>query len=164
VIVGDAISADRDGQVVKAATLYEIAIQSGEADVEVLLNLAVLYWESTDTGFRTHHILSDDFVDHAGFRYREILDEVGQRFPSVPSARFWRLYITSIKQGVQPAREEYLAIQNDAPDYLEPEIVLIDDGDITRARKLLKQCETIGTARARYVAAVLGGIFARLKN
>jgi hypothetical protein len=46
--LSDAIAADRAGNVVSAATLYEKILATSGLPLRALLDLAVLYWQSTD--------------------------------------------------------------------------------------------------------------------
>lgn len=48
--LAQAVAADRAGQLVEAADLYEALLSGGEDSLETLLDLAILYWQATDFG------------------------------------------------------------------------------------------------------------------
>ncbi len=52
-----AISFDAQARPLEAAWAYEIAINALNAELELFLNLAVLYFECIDVGYAAHHHL-----------------------------------------------------------------------------------------------------------
>jgi hypothetical protein len=156
-----AIQADREERFIEAADLYEACLD-GEMEVCALVNLLVLYWESSSSGFYSAHHLPDSFIQRANRRFRELLATASERFPDEPSVRFWTKYIGSLEGGAELSETDAQGIMISCPEYLEPLIVTLKDGEHTSdAVELLRRCEKIGTARAKYIAAVLGGIFKR---
>jgi hypothetical protein len=152
--LSEALEADRAERIVEAADLYERAIGGG-ADIEGILNLVVLYWESTSMGFYAHHRLSDAFVEKANFRYRQLLAEATRQHSSDPRVEFWQKYIASIEEGAELSLEECKLMRVANPDYFEPEMVLVQAGqESPAAAELLRRCEKEGTIRAKYVASV----------
>ena len=161
----EALKADREERIEDAANLYEHALQLSPTDLQAMINLIVLYWESSENGFYAAHHLPHEFVIRAGCRYRELLDEARRQFPGEPAVEFWRRYIASIDEGVEFSASEARAMRDDNPDYLEPELILYEgeeDGDRARSAKtLIEWCRSEGTVRAHYVRAVLEGIESR---
>jgi hypothetical protein len=90
---GDAFTADRAGDLQVAASRYEELLASGGATLETVLNLAVLYWQATDTGMAAAQRLPPEFLATAGRRFPELLEEAARRFPMSTEVRFWRRYI-----------------------------------------------------------------------
>lgn len=86
-------------QPVEAANAYERAIDSGEQSIEAFIDLAVLYWVCTDGGYLAHHHLSQEFVDRADRRAREVLDEAARRFGPNAEIAFWQYYFDHISYG-----------------------------------------------------------------
>lgn len=158
----EALKADREKRIEDAANIYELALQVSPTDLQAMINLIVLYWESSEMGFYAAHHLPDEFVLRAGGRYRELLDQARWQFPGEPAVEFWRRYIASIEQGVEFSANDARAMRDDNPDYLEPELILYqgeEDGDRARSAKtLIERCRSEGTVRAHYVKAVLEGI------
>jgi hypothetical protein len=153
----EAIDADRCGKVVEAANLYEGLLENATEDL--LLNLAVLYWQTTDYGFWTALQLPKEFVARAGVRFPEVLSEAQRRNPASPAVQFWQKYIAWIDVGTDFDPNDCRKILQEHPEYREPALYLfsISQGKdyANEARALLAQARESGTTRARYVASVL---------
>lgn len=158
----EAVRADRDERIEEAARLYEEVLQNSDAGLEPMLNLIVLYWESSSMGFYAAHHLPDAFVDQANRRYRELIPQALRKFPEEPALSFWARYIACIDEGMEFSDNDALAMRNKHTDCLEPEILILQDGQTSpAAQTLLDRCRMEGTVRAKYVAAVLEGIMKR---
>ena len=89
----DARAADRAGELESAAALYEEALASGDHSLQLLLDLALLYWQSTDPGLAAAKKLGPEFLATAGRRTSELLEEAAREFPGSAAVRFWKRYI-----------------------------------------------------------------------
>jgi hypothetical protein len=158
----DAVGADRKGELQLAAAGYEGVLAGGEASLEVLLNLAVLYWQATDTGMAAAKKLNPDFLVTAGGRFPELLAEAQRRFPMSTEPRFWRRYIAWADLGEPFGGDECRELLREDPATLVPAMHLfaVSHGKEARAEalELLRRCNEDGTTRARYVASVIQGV------
>lgn len=161
----DAVAADRRGELKLAAAGYEEVLTGGEASLEVLLNLAVLYWQATDTGMAAAKKLSPDFLATAGRRFPELLAEAERRFPTSTEPRFWRRYIAWADLGEPFGGDECWELLREGPAALVPAVHLfaVSQGKEAEAEalELLRRCQEDGTTRARYVASVIQGVLKR---
>lgn len=161
----EAVGADRREDLQSAATGYEEVLADGERSLEVLLNLAVLYWQATDIGLASAKKLRPDFIATAGRRLPELLDEARRRFPENTEAHFWQRYIAWADLGEPFGSEECRKLLQQDPATLVPAMHLFASSQGKEARaevsQLLRWCEDDGTARARYVASVIHGVMKR---
>ena len=161
----EALAADRSGKVADAAALYEAALLEDQLDATTVLNLIVLYWQSTDYGFSSAMGLSSGFVDTAGNRFLELLDYANKRFPWNHEVLFWSKYIAWTDLGEDLDVLSIRAIVEKHPTYNEPFMVLffISDGSEfeREAVMLLNECLEIGTIRCKYVISVINGVLKR---
>lgn len=157
----DAIAADRREELVSAAAGYEEALAGGQASLEVLLNLAVLYWDATDPGMAAGLKLSRSFLATAGERYLELLAEALRRFPMSTEARFWSRYIRWLDLDEPFSEDVCRDLLREDPTTLISAMHLFsgEPGSVaeTEALELFRQCQEDGTTRARYVVSVLHG-------
>src|SRR5688500_14523270 len=89
----DALTYDCAGDLGTAALFYEEVVSTGNASLESILNLAILYWQATDVGMAASKGLSPDFVAKAGRRFPQLLEEARRRFPGSLEVPFWQRYI-----------------------------------------------------------------------
>lgn len=151
--------ANQSDDMVVAADLYEAALAAGDDSLELLLNLALLYWEATDPGAAAALDLSADFFHKAAFRRVELLDQSVRMYPRSTAARFWKTYTEWPDLGRDFDVEDCRKLLREDPTVLEPALYLFSlSGDReagAEARDLLRQCREDGTTGARYVAAVI---------
>lgn len=156
-----ALNLDAQIRPVEAAWAYEVAITEPNADVELFLNLAVLYFQCADLGYAAHHHLSEEFVSGAWDRAFEILEKAEERFGSHTELEFWRLYFPFIYSGDEPITDacEELASRNDS---LVPYLYLFTASarkqHLEEAQELLKIVSDGATERKRYIRSVLGSV------
>ena len=81
-----AIAEDRAGHIERAADLYERVVRE-TPDIDALINLAVLYWCSTDFGFWSGHQLRLESVQRAADRFPNCWRLQLRRFRRVRSPR-----------------------------------------------------------------------------
>ncbi|MFN0246109.1 MAG: hypothetical protein ACKV2T_04325 [Kofleriaceae bacterium] len=161
----DAVAADRNGELELAAARYEQVLADGEASLDVLMNLAVLYWQATDPGMSAAKKLSRDFLAIAGSRCPELLDEAQRRFPKSTEPRFWRQYIAWADLGEPFEDDECRNLLREDPASLVPAMRLfsISDGKEAEpeALELLRRCQEDRTTRANYVVSVIEAVLNR---
>lgn len=155
----DALDADRRGDLPLAAALYEELLAKGEASLEVLLNLAILYWVATDPGMAAAIRWGADFWQTAARRFPELLSEAESRFPTSVEPRFWRRYIAWADLGEPFDEDECRALLREDPANPLPALYLFATSHgkeaQTEALELLRRCREDGTTRAGYVVSVL---------
>src|SRR5690349_17354764 len=88
----EALSLDIQQDIEKAANVYEIAIKMPDSTLDAFLNLACLYWESTDLGFNAGTHLESGSMEKAEKRMWEVLNEAEAKYGNYPEIDFWRLY------------------------------------------------------------------------
>ena len=156
-----ALEADRAGQIVRALELYEEAAEA-EPSLDMLVNMAVLYWQVTDYGFWTGHHLPSELVGVAGARIFQILDLAQSRFPGSPQVEFWRKYIAWADLGEPFELDDCRRILKQHPGYLEPLAYLFSVTEGQEGRDLvpalLEQAQRQGTQRSRYVTSVVESV------
>jgi hypothetical protein len=161
----DPRAADRAGELESAAALYEEALAAGEHSVPLLLDLALLYWQSTDPGLAAEKNLGPDFLTTAGRRTPELLEEAARAFPGSTAVRFWKRYIGWADLGESLDVAECRQLLQEDPTVLVPamHVFAASQGQDmqTEAHELLRQCREDGTTGARYVASVLEGVMKR---
>lgn len=163
--VDDALSADRAGDLMGAASRYEELLAGGAATPDTLLNLAVLYWQATDPGMAAAQKLPPEFLAKAGERFPELLAEAEHRFPGRTEPRFWRRYIAWADLGEPLDGGECLELLREDPGSLVPamHVFAVSQGKESEpeARELLQRCHADGTTRSRYMASVIEGVIRR---
>ena len=115
----NALGFDRAGRIEEAARAYESAITRGEATISDLLNLAVLYWQSTDPGMAAAENFGAEFFEQAGRRFPELLAEASRRDPVSTEVRFWRQYIAWAELGEEFGLEACQGLLREDPTVLE---------------------------------------------
>lgn len=157
--IEEALAADRRGDLKLAAAGYEEVVAGGQASLEVLLNLACLYWRATDPGMSGALKLSPGFIALAARRTPELLGEAQHRFPNSTEPRFWQRYIDWADLGEPFSEDECREFLREDPATLIPAMHLFtgEPGSEaeTEALELLRRCKEDGTTRARYVASVI---------
>jgi hypothetical protein len=162
-------TADARGDVAEAAGLYESAI-TGEAakQVDVWIDLIILYWQATDYGFWKGTGLDPRFVALAGKRSGELLDGAAAAFPAHVAVEFWRRYIRWADLGEPFEPSECRAMLQSQPSYLDPALFLFSTTHgrecVAEATALLRSCEDRRTSRCRYIASVIEAGLKRMKG
>lgn len=154
-----ALSMDAQERPIEAAWAYEIAIQESQVELDLLLNLAVLYFAFDDTGYNSHHHLQMDFVGAAYGRIDKILDVAESRLGKQTEIDFWRLYISEFGPPYnEPSIEDYEELSRRG-DSLMPYYRLYSGSNGTRheeeVKVLLAQVQDGSTERKRHIRSVL---------
>jgi len=152
-----ALASDAQVKPLQAAWAYEIAINETDSDLELFLNLAVLYFVCVDYGYASFHNLSEDFVTAAFDRALEIIDKAEERFGNHTELRFWRLYFSYIysDESINQSIED-LILEGDS---LMPYIYLYTSSGKKKyaeeMQKLLDLVKDASTERKRYVLSII---------
>lgn len=153
-----ALSFDVQVNPLEAAWAYEIAIKEKDADLELFLNLAVLYFECVDFGYAAYHHLSENFAAAAGDRAFDILSEAEERFGKHSEIDFWRLYFSLIYLGDKPSNDAWKELASKG-DSLVPYLYLFASSGKVKyqeeAYKLLESVKDGATERKRYIKSIL---------
>ena len=161
----EARAADRAGDLECAAARYEEALAAGDHSLQVLLDLAVLYWQSTDPGLAAAKKLGQDFLTTAGRRTPELLEEAARAFPGSTAVRFWNQYIRWAELGEPFDVEDCKQLLREDPTFLVPAMHVFatsqGQGMQLEAHELLRQCREDGTTGSRYVVSVIEGALKR---
>lgn len=161
----DALRLDREGQIEQSARLYEEALGAGARTLDLYLNLAILYWQSTDPGFSAEHRLGLEFIANAGSRFPLLLTEAGQVYQASTEVRFWQKYISWADLGESFALEDCRQLLLEDRSVLIPAMFMFAQSQGKECRQdaleLLRQCQVSGTTRARYVVSVIEGVLKR---
>ncbi|HKX27166.1 MAG TPA: hypothetical protein VJ302_05690 [Blastocatellia bacterium] len=148
---------DREEKLIEAADAYEKAIIDPDADLELLINLAVLYFVCTDGGYLSSYHLSNEFVDHAWERATHLLDEAEARFGRDAEIDFWRRYFQFIRLGEDESIMEKEQLRSSKS--LIPYFYLFKAGDgeeyRAQAEKLHQLVADKSSAKKRYIKSVL---------
>ena len=163
--LSDAHAADRAGSVESAAARYEEVLAAGDYSLQVLLNLALLYWQATDPGLAAAKNIGPDFLTRAGRRTPELLEEATRLYPGSTAPRFWKRYIAWADLGEPLNVEECRQLLREDPAVLIPamHVFAVSQGrDMKKeAHELLQQCRENGTTGARYAVSVIEGVMKR---
>jgi hypothetical protein len=153
-----ALAFDAQVRPLEAAWAYEIAINAPDAEVELFLNLAVLYFECVDVGYAAHHHLSENFVSGAWIRAFEILKAAEARFGNQTELEFWRLYFSFIYSGEEPIDDACRKLAERKDSFIPYLYLFTSSGKkkyLEEASKLLQAVKDGDTERKRYIKSVL---------
>jgi hypothetical protein len=154
--VEDALRFDEEDRPVDAIAAYQRAIADPNADLELYLNLAALYFTCADFGYSSHHHIPSDITDTCLAQAETVLSEASSRFGEHPEISFWRRYIPFICLAGEPFYEDALRLAHDGRS-LVPYLHLCGRGPYQeQAKQLLEQVNPGRSARQRYIRSVLG--------
>ena len=158
-----ALELDARERPVEAAWAYEIAIQSTKAQIDLFLNLVVLYFQCADYGYQSHHHLRDDFVDGCWTRSFQVLDMAERLFGEQTEIQFWRAYISSVytkEEGIEDFSRKLV----ERSDSLLPPAYLFLAGNIEYRDAAQELCRSVKdglTERQRYIKSVIEAALTR---
>ena len=163
--ITDAIALDRSGDVVQASSAYEQVLLTETTPSDALVNLIVLYWQSTDYGFSVSRSLPASFVERASARLHILLNNGDRQNLFRADFLFWRRYIGWADLGEAFDLDECRRIMRSDRNYLEPAMFIfsVSEGEecLEQAKILLEQCVSEGTIRSKYVESVIKGLMKR---
>ena len=87
-----ALEYDRNSEPLKAALTYKEIVQLNESNLEIFLNLAVIYFLMMDYGFAEYHKISDDYLEKAEESFYKILKLAERKFGRNSEIEFWKYY------------------------------------------------------------------------
>ena len=152
-----ALKLDAEDRPIEASAAYEEAVKEVDADLDLYIDLAMLYFVCTDGGYASYHHLSNEFVDRAWERAMQLLDEAESRFGRNDEVEFWRRYFCFITLGEDESimeRERFISSRSLIPYFY---LFLSGDGKAyySEAQKLLEQMANGKTAKERYIKSIL---------
>lgn len=156
--LSSALAFDKLDQPVAAAHAYESAIANENIDIQIYLNLAVLYFVCCDGGYATHHKLSQQFLDQAWTRSFTVLDEAEHRFGQEPEAEFWKKYFQFILLGGNPFIQECEQLIQDKVILIPFFYLFMSPGGNryeVQAEQLLQRVRVGTTAKERYIKSII---------
>lgn len=144
---------ERERKVVEAAWAYEVAIQLEQLDHESMIDLAVLYFVSNDTGFFSAYNLDSKFVDAAYQRALDVLSAADLRFGSSSESEFWRIHMRERVLGDIIPLEMYerLAVAGAESAYIALYAATNHEQFRNEAHRIFEACEAAATAKQRYL-------------
>ncbi|MBI1925662.1 hypothetical protein HYR99_15585 [Candidatus Poribacteria bacterium] len=153
-----AIQAEVAGKIVEATQGYEEILKLRQVPLSAYLNLAFLYWQSTEYGFNAAYHLSPEFIKLSGTRYRQVLQAAEKRFPKHPELQFWRMYFDFVMLGAPPFVEACQRLVSESNCSLVPYFYLyaMFEGHAYQkeAKALLEEFEKLPTFKHRYIASI----------
>jgi hypothetical protein len=152
----EARAADAVDDPIRASDLYEQALLGDDADRDMYVDLAVLYFVCCDDGYSAAHRLDREFLDRAWRRARQLLDEAQLKFGRDDEIDFWRGYFAFVDLG-EPAQDEKWNVLAASGSTLVPLISVFSRSPERferDARRLLESVRDGATARKRYVESV----------
>lgn len=152
---------------IEAANAYEASIQLNEADLEVYLNLAVLYFCCNDGGYAAYHKLSKEFLEHSWNRMWEVLDEAENRYGKNLEIEFWRYYFKAILLGGESFFSECLTlVEKDGSDIPYFYLFLFQEGRHfqSQAESLYSHVIDGSTQKKRYIRSILENYLPKYKS
>jgi hypothetical protein len=153
---------DSMDQTVESSIEYEKLISDSIYELDCLINLSFLYWNSTDYGFNSAKNLSLEFIHFASNRYLEILDIIDKVYENHPVSKFWRLYFNMISFGEDNFESQCMEIIKDERVTLDPYFYLYlmshNSNFTPQVSSLVLHCNENPSHKSRYILAVLGEI------
>ncbi len=148
---------DRDDRPVEAADAYEAAIATGEADVSIYVDLAVLYFEMQDFGYESFHGYTREMSERSWTRFHEVIEAAEARFGQQAEIVFWRLYQAWLYEGGPWIQVNWERLA-ETGESLVPYMIEVDKHP-NESRKLFDSVKERKTARERYIYSILVGQF-----
>ena len=152
-----ALQDDVEEHIVAAAEGYEFLLKQNPP-VEAYLNLACLYWRSTDFGFASYYRLTDTFYLKAGEKCYEVLERAAEAFPECSEVIFWQRYFAWSERDVAFSDEECLRIAQMPSSSLVPFFRLYSPPECKyekEALALLAEIQALPTIKNRYIIPIL---------
>jgi len=153
-----ALEYDRNNKPLKAALTYEEIVQLNESNLEIFLNLAVIYFLMMDYGFAEYHKISDEYLEKAEENFYKILKLAEKKFGRKSEIEFWKYYYKYIVIGEDISTKVFEDIAKSG-DSLIPffHLFVLEKGSRYRkeATQLYEKIKLGRTARERYIKSVL---------
>lgn len=138
----------------------DIQMQPTNADINIYINLAFLYWHSiAQFAWADHYKIPNYIRDIAYNRYKELLNIAKVKFPDYGELYFWEKYFNHRLIYDDLTEEEILLILHTYKDNnLVPYffLYLFDENKYKNQRDLLhQQCILLPTAKNNYIKSLL---------
>lgn len=149
---------DASDNLVEAAIEYERAIAGGCFELDVYLDLAVLYLVLLDLGEAAARRLTKDYLDRAWRRANQLLEEANLLFGHNSEIEFWRRYFAYSVLGSDPFTEECKELARGEESLVPFFYLFAESGGCdfqNEAGRLLQQVDAGATARQRYIKSIL---------
>ncbi|MAS38355.1 MAG: hypothetical protein CL610_30440 [Anaerolineaceae bacterium] len=149
-----AVQLDVEQKLEEAANLYEAVIKESNAPLDSFINLACLYWVSSQPGSSAR----GEFYTRAGERMYEVLDEAQERFGKQPEIVFWRLYFNQITLGEPTFLDQALDLVGQHNSSSVIYFYLYAEGNddyIPFVRRLYEDAQNLKTTKNRYILSFL---------
>jgi hypothetical protein len=147
------------GRIVEAGEVYENIIAS-RRDLDAYVDLAILYWQATSSGFSTYYRLDEEFVAFASTRYQVLLHDAAIVHSGRVEPEFWRLYIGVIEYGDPEFIDRCKQFVASEPDclvpYLHLHVTSESDRYLEKAIELAAECKAAPSVKNNYILSVLG--------
>jgi hypothetical protein len=152
---------DMSENYIEARTAYESDFAQAPKDPNLLIDMIMFYWELYDEGVATYLNLSRSEQDSFYDRVMDLI-EYGRThfFDNVPF-QFWSEYVSGYEAGDFLSRERCLEFRAAAPDFIDPEFVILQT-DLPRYATIktavdqhIAFCKRYPTARNRYAGGQL---------
>src|SRR5690606_986033 len=144
-----AVQMDIDQKLEAAANAYEEIIKEADAPLDSFINLACLYWVSSQPGSSAR----GEFYTRAGEQLYAVLDEAQERFGKQPEIVFWRLYFNQITLGEPTFLDQALDLvdqPNSSPIVYFYIYAEGNDDYIPFVRRLYEDAQALKTTKNRY--------------
>ena len=160
---------DERDDIVSAAAAYEELLSSGEARVEDLIELALVYWRTADSGVAAGKGIPLELELHARMRLEQVLAEAVRQDPTNCEANFWAMYSTFIMYK-QPEHDEIDALLDSGPNRCEGAFATMwrvgrgDRAEIPAAQAILAQANDLKkTSKGRYITRIIRAALTSLR-
>ncbi len=151
---------DERDDIIGAAAAYEELLSSREASVEDLIELALVYWRTADSGVAAGKGIPLELELHARMRLEQVLAEAVRQDPTNCEANFWAMYSTFIMYK-QPEHDEIDALLDSIDNRCEGAFATMwrvgrgDRAEIPAAQSILAQADILRkTSKGRYIARI----------
>lgn len=143
------------------AAMYESLVKA-RGSVHDYINLAVLYWESTDPGIAASSHLSPEFMHLASQTWRPLLELAQAHHPDRVEPELWIRYIDHLERDIPLDASEVKHISTREPDCefaMFLRFVLSDGAECdAECRRLLVEYRPVDEPSKKYVVSVLDSL------
>ena len=157
-LLEEAITADAQKMPIQASLKYESLIQTGQANLDSYINLAVLYFVCLDFGYEIANKLPEDFVLTSRNRVFEILEIADSRFGYSEEIDFWSIYFRFILNSDEPEYEKCAFLARSGKTLIPYfHLYAKPDGEKYRiwAERLFDIVKDEGNEKNRYIKSIL---------
>jgi tetratricopeptide (TPR) repeat protein len=158
-----ALNCDRLNKPIEAIKLYEQLIQLGEADCNIYINLAIIYFECFDLGYAEYHKIPEDIRICSLDRALELLELSKEDNTGYSEKVFWVKFIKSLYFGDDEVIDFCQESIKHEINYLLPYFYLFAfkhcEQYKSKAYDLYKKIRSGETEKERYIRSILQDYF-----